>query len=47
MLTINLIFFTVTISRSKKSLEQRMRDEHVARMMREVEERRYNYTRFL
>ncbi|MED4730625.1 YrzI family small protein [Aneurinibacillus migulanus] len=47
MLTIHFIFFTITISKRVKNHAQMAHDAYVAEKMRQVQERRNEYTRFL
>lgn len=47
MLTIHFIFFTITISKRVKNHEQMSHDAYVDEKMRQMQEKRYEYTRFL
>ncbi|MFT9847055.1 YrzI family small protein [Aneurinibacillus sp. REN35] len=47
MVTINMIFFTVTFAKRTKSRAELAKDAHVSRMMKNMQEKRDEYTRFL
>ncbi|WCK54595.1 YrzI family small protein [Aneurinibacillus sp. Ricciae_BoGa-3] len=49
MFTIDLIYFTITVAKrdAHPDINKIERDNHVAKMMKEVEEKRYEYMRFM
>lgn len=47
MVTINMIFFTITIAKRAKGQDERARDAHIFHMMEAAREKRDEYTRLL
>jgi hypothetical protein len=49
LFTINFIYFTITIAKrdTNRDMKKIEHNNHVARMMKEVEEKRYEYMRYM